>query len=527
MNRVKVWVYALAVAAVAYVTLRAHTEQLRTAAMREVDARLAATSTQVFAAARAISREASAAAAIVARDPKVLAALHPPEVAPAPAPVKGKRTLPPPPPPEPSSPDALAAAARAALVAAEKALGFELPDGTSVVAATRESIARKGGGIDPESEAGALLRGALAGKPQRGYVRHAGAVWFATSAPAGDGAGVVVLAPVGEAWVRSMGGATGALVTLTAPETKALSNAGAQAQAFSTWTHGAGIALDVGQLGKMPFELGALKLPPMPSPFASAPSFRARAVPLDGLKGGFVVLAFPLATSLGGIAQLHWQIVVGIAVALLAGLLLGLFVRSAEAPPAVPAELLAAADRIERGDFAARAPPLAGTFGTVAAALNRAAELAGPAAAAETARASSASSVSEEFFAKPAAAPSQPAPEPAAAPAPPAAEPAPAAAPEPFQAAVPAALLDAAVRTAPPPAAAQPDEEGHFRQVFQDFLRTRATCGEASEGLTYEKFRLKLDGNKAALVAKYACKTVRFQVYVKEGKAALKATPVK
>ncbi len=71
------------------------------------------------------------------------------------------------------------------------------------------------------------------------------------------------------------------------------------------------------------------------------------------------------------------------------------------------------------------------------------------------------------------------------------------------------------------------DEETHWQQVFQDFLRTRDACGEGTEGLTYDKFRQKLDGNKAQLVAKYACKTVRFQVYVKEGKAALKATPVK
>jgi hypothetical protein len=71
------------------------------------------------------------------------------------------------------------------------------------------------------------------------------------------------------------------------------------------------------------------------------------------------------------------------------------------------------------------------------------------------------------------------------------------------------------------------DEETHWQQIFQDFLRTRASCGEQTEGLTYERFRLKLEGNKTALVTKYACKTVKFQVYVKEGKAALKATPVR
>jgi hypothetical protein len=78
------------------------------------------------------------------------------------------------------------------------------------------------------------------------------------------------------------------------------------------------------------------------------------------------------------------------------------------------------------------------------------------------------------------------------------------------------------------PAAPGPDDEqAHWQQVFQDFVRTRAECGEPSEGLTFERFRQKLESNKATLVAKYQCKTVRFQVYVKDGKAALKATPVR
>jgi hypothetical protein len=45
--------------------------------------------------------------------------------------------------------------------------------------------------------------------------------------------------------------------------------------------------------------------------------------------------------------------------------------------------------------------------------------------------------------------------------------------------------------------------------------------------MTYDKFAAKLRKNKEQLVAKDNCKTVRFQVYVKDGKAALKATPVK
>jgi hypothetical protein len=89
---------------------------------------------------------------------------------------------------------------------------------------------------------------------------------------------------------------------------------------------------------------------------------------------------------------------------------------------------------------------------------------------------------------------------------------------------------------APPPAIPLPglgnsavalSEEQHFQEVFREFLTTRERCGEPADGLTYDKFVQKLRKNKEQLVQKYACKTVRFQVYVKEGKAALKATPVK
>lgn len=71
------------------------------------------------------------------------------------------------------------------------------------------------------------------------------------------------------------------------------------------------------------------------------------------------------------------------------------------------------------------------------------------------------------------------------------------------------------------------DEERHFQDVFREFVATREKCGEPADGLTYDKFKAKLVKNKEQLVAKYSCKSVRFQVYVKDNKAALKATPVK
>jgi hypothetical protein len=88
---------------------------------------------------------------------------------------------------------------------------------------------------------------------------------------------------------------------------------------------------------------------------------------------------------------------------------------------------------------------------------------------------------------------------------------------------------------AAPPLGSQPTQSGsfnmaeeqHFQEIFREFLTTRDRCGEPNDGLTYEKFAAKLRKNKEQLMQKYACRTVRFQVYVKEGKAALKATPVK
>jgi hypothetical protein len=75
----------------------------------------------------------------------------------------------------------------------------------------------------------------------------------------------------------------------------------------------------------------------------------------------------------------------------------------------------------------------------------------------------------------------------------------------------------------PPPAG----EEAHFKEVFDKFVETKKQCGEPTTGLTLERFAVKLRKNTSDLKARYKCRTVKFQVYVKNGKAALKATPVK
>ncbi|MBA2538626.1 MAG: hypothetical protein H0V17_03250 [Deltaproteobacteria bacterium] len=72
-----------------------------------------------------------------------------------------------------------------------------------------------------------------------------------------------------------------------------------------------------------------------------------------------------------------------------------------------------------------------------------------------------------------------------------------------------------------------PRVDPYFRQVYDQFLAVKKSCNEPTSGLTYEKFSEKLVKNRDDLIAKTGCREVRFTVYIKEGKAALKATPVK
>jgi hypothetical protein len=71
------------------------------------------------------------------------------------------------------------------------------------------------------------------------------------------------------------------------------------------------------------------------------------------------------------------------------------------------------------------------------------------------------------------------------------------------------------------------DEEQHFEDTYKEFIATRERCGEPADGLTFERFRQKLLKSKEQLVLKHNAKGARFHVYVKDGKAALKASPLK
>jgi hypothetical protein len=90
--------------------------------------------------------------------------------------------------------------------------------------------------------------------------------------------------------------------------------------------------------------------------------------------------------------------------------------------------------------------------------------------------------------------------------------------------------------TLPPPAGTrekrgsnEPDEAdlAHFRQIFDEYVELRQKCGESIAGLSIDKFTAKLQSNREQLVSKHGCRTARFSVYEKDGKAAIRAMPVK
>jgi hypothetical protein len=81
---------------------------------------------------------------------------------------------------------------------------------------------------------------------------------------------------------------------------------------------------------------------------------------------------------------------------------------------------------------------------------------------------------------------------------------------------------------------AQPDvssnggsELADWRTVYQEFVALKQQCGENTDGFTYDKFEATLKKNRDTLMNRHGAKRVKFSVYVKDGKAALKASPLK
>lgn len=87
--------------------------------------------------------------------------------------------------------------------------------------------------------------------------------------------------------------------------------------------------------------------------------------------------------------------------------------------------------------------------------------------------------------------------------------------------------IDSVPRRAPSATGrAEPSELEEWQSVFQDFVSLKQQCGENTDGFSYEKFELTLKKKNEELLTRHGAKRVKFSVYVKEGKAALKASPI-
>lgn len=70
-------------------------------------------------------------------------------------------------------------------------------------------------------------------------------------------------------------------------------------------------------------------------------------------------------------------------------------------------------------------------------------------------------------------------------------------------------------------------EETEWRAVYNEFVALKQQCGENVDGFTFEKFEQTLRKNRDNLMTRHGAKKVKFSVHIKEGKAALKASPLK
>lgn len=76
-------------------------------------------------------------------------------------------------------------------------------------------------------------------------------------------------------------------------------------------------------------------------------------------------------------------------------------------------------------------------------------------------------------------------------------------------------------------AGSETDKAAEWRHVYDEFVATKEQCGEDTENFTYEKFEVTLKRNEAAIVQRHGASRVKFSVYIKDGKAALKASPIR
>lgn len=560
MSRLKIWGFAALVVAIGLSGVWVFTQRAAVPAMEQVSATLRSGTLQFETGTRLLSRQVRDVAAVAARDPALLgalAALDAGRTARAvrpPAAPRGEAVPPPAPDVGRLAEDAIQSAAALLEVDPGRAplLGWARDEGRSLRIGDRRMAPG-----DPVAQA---LLGT--GEAPR-HVRIDDALYAVAVHRTEQGITLAFGLPIDPRWTGRLQAATGADLTFVGPKPVSTLPPSEAAVIVAAALRTPGEVVDGGRLGPVPAAAG---FPGLPLLFLKAPAFRARALSLPGIDGPVAVLSAPVRPSLEPVAAFQQAMLAGLLVLALIGLALGLS-REPVVPSHVPRELASAADRISRGDFDARVPRMSGTFGTLSSALSRASE------AARLARIGQGATAAPLPGGVPSPlAPSPPVPAPPPMPAPTLDVPLhavppdettgshrlgdshaasvllPPGTPTPIPLTAAAAVAAAQAARANHPRTTQPigvdgpitpapgrdtphpgegDGEATWRGVYEEFLRARSAQGEAVDGVTWDRFREKLRKNRNLLAEKYACRTVRFQVYVKDGKAALKATPVR
>jgi hypothetical protein len=66
-----------------------------------------------------------------------------------------------------------------------------------------------------------------------------------------------------------------------------------------------------------------------------------------------------------------------------------------------------------------------------------------------------------------------------------------------------------------------------MKRLYKAYVGAKQRTGESTEGLTYDRLVRTLQKQVPAIQQKTGCKRVDFKIQIKEGKAVLKAVPVK
>lgn len=78
-----------------------------------------------------------------------------------------------------------------------------------------------------------------------------------------------------------------------------------------------------------------------------------------------------------------------------------------------------------------------------------------------------------------------------------------------------------------PASASPPNPDEHMRRLYKAYVGAKERTGESTDGLTYDRLVRTLQKQVPTIQARTGCKRVDFKIEIKQGKAILKAVPVK